>query len=138
METSEPGREVTTVLFGGNTMNPKFYDRSRRFAEVVQAAGGPFLRIAISMDKALAGCNVAQLIALAAGTILPRISERYTSIDLCLPAQEITLPRIKETGGFGEYLLKEMKAICTLGQIRSVRKLTVKYVHFISIGTDIQ
>lgn len=117
-------------------MNPKFYDRSRRFAEVVQAAGGPSLRIAISMDRELAGCNTAQLIALAAGTILPRISERYTSIDLCLPAQEITLPRIQQAGEFGDYLLREMKEICPWGQFRAVRELGGNYDYCIVIGRD--
>src|SRR6476659_595919 len=100
------------------TVNFEMYDRSHRFEEVVQARGVGPLRLAIAMDENVAGTATAQLIALAACTILPRASERYTTIDICIPQQAVRIPRVEWRGTLETYLLEELKTVCPWGQFR--------------------
>jgi molybdopterin/thiamine biosynthesis adenylyltransferase len=117
-------------------VNLEMYDRSRRFGDVVQAHGIGGLRLAIVIDKKIAASPTAQLIALAVCTIMPRISERYTSIDLCIPHQTVRIPRVKWKGPLADYLLAELAAICPWGQFRAVEQLSDVYDHCIVIGQE--
>src|SRR5260370_14619654 len=136
MEASYGGGDAATVCDGGGVMESEMYDRSRRFAEIVQAAGGRLLSIGMIKDQRLAGSDTAQLIALALVTILPRVSERYTRIDRCTPQQKVSIPRVKWKGEFAAYLQLEMNAICPWGDLRQVQQLDDTYDHCIVIGHD--
>ncbi|HET8892198.1 MAG TPA: hypothetical protein VFQ41_25095 [Candidatus Angelobacter sp.] len=115
--------------------NFEMYDRSHRFAEVVQATGSGAIRLSLTIDREIAGTETAQLIALAICNILPRISERYTSIDLCIPNQAVRIPRIHWQGTLQDYLLTELNAICPWGTFRAVERLIEVYDHCIVVGS---
>jgi hypothetical protein len=115
-------------------VNFEMYDRSHRFGKVAQARGIGPLRLAIVMDENIAATETAQVIALAACTILPRVSERYTTIDICIPQQPVRIPRVEWRGTLANYLLAELKTLCPWGQFRAVEQLSDIYDHCIVIG----
>lgn len=117
-------------------MEFEMYDRSHRFGEVVEAVGGAPLRLAITVDEDIAETPTAQLIALALCNIVPRISERYTTIDLALPVRKVAIPRMRWSGTLGAFLLAELNALCPWGRFRLVERLTGKYDHCLVVGNQ--
>lgn len=114
--------------------NFSMYDRSQRFAQVVEARGVGSIRLAVTVDQEIVGTQMAQVLALAICNIVPRMSERYTHIDLCIPPQLVAIPRVNWRGSLSEYLLAELKAICPWGSFRAVDSLAEVYDHCIVIG----
>ena len=110
------------------------YDRSHRFARVVEARGVGPIRLALTIDQEIVRTQTAQVLALALCNIVPRMSERYTHIDLCIPPQPVAIPRVRWRGSLSEYLLAELKTICPWGRFRAVGSLTEVYDHCIVIG----
>ena len=112
-----------------------FYDRSRAFAQVVGALGGPALRIALRIDPALANSPTAQLLAAAACELLPRISERYTIVAIEAPAdQEVVIPRAP-AGNLSQHLLSILGNACPRGRFQAAEKLLTEFDYEIIIGS---
>src|SRR5258707_1132237 len=91
------------------------YDRSYAFGRIIGAKGGPPVRIAVAVDPGVASDPTAQLIAAAICNLLPRITERYTNVDLLGPAdQRTTIPRTPP-GLLLPHLLATLGTACLSG-----------------------
>ncbi len=114
----------------------ELYDRSYEFGRIVGARGGAAIRIAVYIDPRLAAEPTAQLIAMAICNLLPRISERYTNVDLRVPAsQEITVPRLRPDILL-PHLMKTLTTACLAGSFQEVDGPEVEYDYCIVIGEE--
>src|SRR5947208_3080769 len=112
-----------------------FYDRSDAFGQVVRAQGGPLLRIAITVDERLCADPAAQAILSACCNLLPRVTQRYTNIDLLVPDTAVTIPGCS-VGPLREYLLRGLNATCPWGSFRTVERLSDPYDFCIVVGSS--
>lgn len=115
-------------------MNADAYDRSVAFGQVLGATGGPRLRIAIVLDDEFADWSAAQLTALALANIIPRISQRYTSIDFVLPTISTRIPRQVKAGNLDSFLVRHATAICSRGSFQVASASDHTYDYAIVIG----
>jgi hypothetical protein len=114
----------------------ELYDRSYEFARIVGARGGPALRVAIGIDPRFAADPTAQLIAAALSNLLPRISERYTNVDLKISGhQEVTVPRM-DAGALLHHLLATLTAACLTGRFHEADTTGAPYDYCFVVGED--
>lgn len=132
MESLEP--KGKTSAFSNSVNIADFYDRSRAFAEIVGAAGGSSLHIVLRIAPEVASHANAQLLAAAICDILPRISERYINLDLCVPDCAVVLPRADSKSSLSEYLLRRLSEVCPWGNFRPSSNGSKHYDFCLSIG----
>ncbi|MCI0724934.1 MAG: hypothetical protein L0338_39120 [Acidobacteria bacterium] len=112
------------------------YDRSRAFAAAVGATGGPPVRILIAANRDWATTTTGQLILLALCNILPRISERYSRIDLCVPEVPYIISRnSKRSASLPEVLHSRLTTVCPWGRFSVVRVPAIDYDFSLSVGS---
>src|SRR6266850_1126904 len=129
---------ATCSLFddGGLVSASELYDRSYEFGGIVGARGGSAIRLAVAIDPKLAADPTAQLIAVAICNILPRITERYTSVDLKIPDhQEVTVPRLA-AGPLLDRLFETLTAACLHGRFQEVDRSGAPYDYCFVVGED--
>lgn len=118
-----------------NTSAIAMYDRSRAFAEVVRANGGSPLRILIGASEKTARTKQGQVIITALCDILPRISERYVRIDLCLPPATYLLSEPGDSPpSMVQVFQSRLRAICSWGEFSVVSTPQAAYDFCISVG----
>jgi hypothetical protein len=114
----------------------QFYDRSLSFGQVVGAAGGSQLRIALTAGAEFAATPGGQVLLAALCDILPRIGRRYTAIDLLLPDVPMALPRLgAPERTLPDYLLARLRAVCPWGTFRIGTPGAPTYDHAIAVGS---
>jgi hypothetical protein len=115
----------------------ELYDRSYTFSRVVNARGGPPLRIALCIDPKLTADPTAQLIAVAICNLLPRITERYTNVDLGISSQQqqLVIPRTSAEDLL-RYLARTLRAATLCGQFREECEPNAIYDYCIVVGED--
>lgn len=118
-----------------NKLPNDVYDRSRAFATVVGAKGGSPLRILITSTEEWATTASGQLVLLALCDIIPRISERYTLIDLCVPEAAQSFSWEAQQGSpLASALHRRLKAVCPWGQFSIISAPKSTYDFCISVG----
>jgi hypothetical protein len=114
----------------------ELYDRSYEFGRILGTRGGPVIRVAVTIDPKVAANRTAQLIAVAICNILPRITERYTSVDLKIPdKQEVTVPRLG-AGPLLDRLFETLTAACLHGRFQEVDGSGAPYDYCFVVGED--
>ena len=117
-----------------STYDPIIYDRSRAFAKVVGAKGGQPLKLLITADETRASTKSGQTILSALCEILPRISERYTSIDLCLPRVPYLLHGEGSAIHLDKILVTRLRDVCPWGTFTCVPTPLSNYDVSVHIG----
>lgn len=112
----------------------ELYDRSHAFGRVVGAKGGSPIRIAIAIDPTVMSDPTAQLMAMSLCNLVPRITERYTNVDLSISDdQESTIPRLLRRSLF--LLLQEtLRGACLGGIFEEVGSSKRTYDYCLVIG----
>lgn len=114
----------------------ELYDRSYAFSRVVGAKGGSPIRIAISIDPRVIADPTAQLIATSLCNLVPRVTERYTNVDLCISRdQKTTIPRLRESSLF-LFLQETLRGACLGGIFEEVGSSKTTYDYCFVIGEE--
>jgi hypothetical protein len=78
----------------------------------------------------------AQVIAAAICNLLPRITERYTSVDVCVDGDvEVVIPRIP-SGAFLPHLISTLTRACPRGQFESGQACGKDYDYCVVVGNE--
>jgi hypothetical protein len=112
----------------------ELYDRSYAFGRVVGAKSGPPIRIAIAIDPTVMSDPTAQLIAMSLCNLVPRITERYTNVDLSISEdQESTIPRLPRNS-LSRLLQETLRGACLSGIFEEVGSSKRTYDYCFVIG----
>jgi hypothetical protein len=110
------------------------FDRSYAFARVVGAKGGCPIQIAIAIDPRVIADPTAQLIAMSLCNLVPRVTERYTNVDLSISDdQETTIPRQRK-GSLLLLLQETLRGACLCGSFEEVGSSNKTYDYCFVIG----